>query len=160
MSTHRPGWPHLALGLLLGLAACDGARHDGARDAAEDTRSPDDTTNDARDEAAAVGDTDRDAEVQAGEVACGHGGLTCGPDEACVGTGQGACGGPEPGPDGCGPDCEAFACDGAMHCLCSGFECQALDACRTCACLLARPGNASCLCEEEAGRFTLGCPGA
>jgi len=100
------------------------------------------------------------SEGATGPIACGHGGLTCDADEACVGTGQGACGGPAPGPEGCGPDCQAYSCGGGVHCLCSSFQCEDLDGCRTCACLVARPGNSSCLCEEVDGRFTLDCPGA
>lgn len=93
--------------------------------------------------------------------ACGSSGLMCQPGEACAATGQGACGGSPPGPDGCGPDCHATECGGGTYCLCDWFECVALPAgCETCGGCQLPASHSFCMCEDVDGHVRLSCPGA
>ena len=110
---------------------------------------------------AETADTAAEIDTAAVPFACGQI-LECQPNQACASSGQGACMGPPPGPDGCGPNCAATLCgrnEGEV-CLCASFECVDLGACTTCECIVALPGRGSCICGEADGRFTLNCPGA
>ncbi len=102
-------------------------------------------------------DPDVGGDDAAGQTfACGEQ-LTCGSHQYCQIDQPGACGGPPPGPSGCGPDCSATVCsDGQSACVCLGVSCAALPVgCTSCGCL---PVSLSfCDCDDSSGNIVVQC---
>ena len=136
-------------------AAATDAANDAATDAnAPDGVSPDIFVTDLADDV--CGDA-----PASGPFACGSK-LTCEATQACVGTGQGVCGGPAPDASGnCGAGCSARQCGGGMHCLCTSYQCVDLPkACNDCTCAKTLANMSQCKCQDAGGAVKFDRPGA